>query len=108
MPLVITTNYHWRQFSDRSDVPADVLASQFDWTDRDYQEHGSYSDGFICYRGHWYHLGDFMRWTCPADDHESYWYGYAADSFSSGTFIKLSDDGEQYQIASYYHVSEVA
>lgn len=93
MTATVTTNSHWRDFKYRYEVPPEVLADQFDWTDADHEEHGSYSDGFIQYRGHWYHLGDFMRGG-HAD-----WHGSCADGFFSGTLIRLSEDGEQYQIA---------
>lgn len=90
--MTITTNNHWRDFVYRWDVPKKVLADQFDWTNDAYEKDGDYSDGFIQYRGHWYHLADFM--TTPLDG----WDGIATDSFFSGVVIKLSSDGEQYKI----------
>ena len=95
----IRTNKHWRQFVYRYDVPAEALSSQFDWTDRDFKKNGDYSDGFLCYRGTWYHLGDFMQGGLHADDT---WHGHHGDSFFSGVLIRLSDDGEEYQIATYF------
>ena len=92
----IRTNNHWREFKPRCEVPDKVLASQFDWTDDDFEKHGDYSDGFIQYHGHWYHLGDFMR-----DKHFEGWDGVAADGFFSGVVISLSDDGERYKIGTY-------
>ena len=99
--MKIKTNNHWRQFSYRNEVPGSVLADQFDWTNEAHEEHGDYSDGFFQYRGYWYHLSDFMRWTCPQEGFEQYWDGYSSDSFFSGVFIKISDDGEEYQIGTY-------
>ena len=93
-----TTNNHWRQFVYRDDVPAAVLADQFDWTDKDHTEHGDYSDGFFQYRGFWYHLGDFMRGGMTEDDQ---WQGHCGDSYFSGTLIEVSRDGEEYRIATY-------
>ena len=93
--LRITTNGHWRDFIYRMDVPASVLADQFDWTDEAHEEHGDYSDGFISYRGCWYHLGDFMAGGIEG------WHGAHGDSYFSGVVIRLSDDGEQYQIGTY-------
>lgn len=105
MSLAIKTNNHWRQFKYRYEVPAKVLADQFDWTDKDHEKHGDYSDGFIQYHGHWYHLGDFMAvdYTTPrrSDDPFKDWQGYAGDSYFSGVVIKVSDDGEEYQIGTY-------
>ena len=96
----IITNNHERSFLYRSDVPADILESQFDYLDADT------FDGFIQYRGHWYHTSCFMRFGYPFNQmplwtHEQGWHGYSSDSFFSGVLIKLSDDGETYQIATY-------
>lgn len=88
--LRVTTNYHWHEFLHRHDVPEKVLADQFDWLD---EEDGS--DGFIRYRGRHYHVSEFLMYE------HKYWHGYISDSFFSGVFIRLSSDGEQYQIATY-------
>jgi hypothetical protein len=98
--LTIKTNNHWRDFVCRYDVPEKVLACQFDWTNKGYEEHGDYSDGFIHYKGCWYHIDDFMR-VEDTTGAIGQWHGYASDSFFSGVLIKLSPDGEQYQIATY-------
>ena len=85
----IISNHQWRDFTYRYDVPASVLADQFD-----YQDAEEALDGFFCYRGCWYHLDGFMRSeSVPGYD------GFAADSFFSGVAIKVSSDGEQYQVA---------
>jgi hypothetical protein len=90
--LSIYTNYHARQFSYRSEVPPDILASEFDWC--------AAEDSFFCYRGRWYHLDEFMRidQTSPLQGH---WDGYLSDSFFSGVLIKLLDNGDGYQIGTY-------
>lgn len=93
--IKIRTNHAWRNFCYRNEVPAKVLASQFDHLSED-----DSLDGFLCYRGHWYHLSDFMRNTdnnSPVKD----WHGVAGDSFFSGVLIRVSRDGERYQIATY-------
>jgi hypothetical protein len=96
--MKIITNHNWRQFNYRDEVPADVLESQFDWMKDDKGDWPTddYVDGFFCYRGHWYHLSEFMRSACPEG-----WHGGKADSFFSGVAIKLSDDGEEFQVATY-------
>lgn len=94
--MTIRTNRQWRQFKYREEVPAKVLADQFDWTDRDHKEHGDYSDGFIHYRGVWYHLADFERTSLAG------WDGQHCDSFFSGVLVKVAPDGETYQIATFY------
>ena len=104
--LMIKTDYKWREFVYRSDVPAKVLKSQFDWTDEAFEEHGDYSDGFFRYRGYWYHLNDFMttRDTFKSDTSSPIkaWDGYHGDSYFSGVLIKLSKDGERFQVATYF------
>lgn len=87
----ITTDHKWKPFTYRYDVPARVLTSQFD-----YQDANEVSDGFFCYRGTWYHLDMFMR-TTNFDG----WTGVHGDSYFSGVLIRLSDDGETYQIATF-------
>jgi len=96
--LTIRTNHHWRPFRYRYEVPEVVLADQFDHLDED-----EGYDGFLCYRGWWYHLSDFMVWTSVGVPEEmTRWDGYASDSFFSGVLIKVSEDGEEYQVATYY------
>lgn len=89
--LTIVTNRQWRNFVYRADVPADVLASEFDWTDEDE------SDGFFCYRGEWYHLSQFMCSTNVPG-----FSGVHTDTYFSGIAVNVSSDGEQYQIARFY------
>ena len=104
----IVTNHHWRAFVYREDVPEKILEDDFDWTNEDHEESDDYlgsigvarsapADGFIKYQGHHYHLGEFMR--CHGELLELGWEGVANDTFFSGILIKVSEDGEQYQIA---------
>ena len=94
MPLTIQTNSHARFFSYRHDVPADVLRDQFDYQDEDTH------DGFFKFKGHWYHLDQFMRIDKNPDGFQK-WHGVSHDSFYSGVLIQVSDDGETYKIATY-------
>ena len=91
--LTIKTNRRWRDFVYRHDVPAKVLADQFD-----YQDGEDVIDGFFCYRGRWYHIDQFMRCGGPLAE----WDGVLNDSFFSGVAIKVSRDGERYQVATFY------
>ena len=77
-------------------MPANVLASQFDYQDAD-----ECLDGFFEYQGHWYHLDQFMTVPALSDDLKG-WDGYHSDSAFSGVLIKLSRDGEQVMIATYF------
>jgi hypothetical protein len=92
----IVTNRAWREFRPREDVPPAILASEFDWTNEAHAAHGDYSDGFILYRGTWYHVGMFMRGGPEG------WDASHGDSFFSGIVIRVSRDGERYQIGTYY------
>lgn len=96
MTMKIKTNHVWREFVYRSEVPAKILRSQFDWTNEGHAKHGDYFDGFIHYKGCWYHLADFM---CGAN--MPGWDWAHGDSYFSGVVIKLSKDGERYQIGTY-------
>jgi hypothetical protein len=94
------SDMQWRDFVDRWDVPSDVLADTFD-----YQNPEEATSGFFHYNGCWYHLDQFMRFGFPGEskpDWAGTWDGYSSDSFFSGVVIKLSDDGEQYKIGTYF------
>jgi len=95
--MKIVTDHKWKHFKYGYEVPKKVMKDQFDWMDEDQVD-----DGFICYRGTWYHAGEFMRIVGNPDKEFSKYHGYHSDSFFSGVLVKLSDDGEAYQIATYY------
>jgi len=82
----VTSNWQWRDFLYRDDVPAETIASEFDWLTEDEQS------GFLRYRGAWYHISMFLRTTIAP------WHGIHNDSAFSGVAIEVSPDGEQYRI----------
>ena len=88
--MKITTNNHDREFIYKWDLTEDEI-ERFDYLDEDE------IDGFIRYKGHVYHLSEFMR-----TDHFIGWCGYSSDSFFSGVLIKVSDDCETYRIGTYF------
>ena len=92
--VTIKTNRRWRDLVYRHDVPAKVLADQFD-----YQDAEDIIDGFLCYRGRWYHLDQFTR---SSGGPLAEWDGVHNDSYFSGIAIKVSQDGERYQVATFY------
>ena len=99
MTLQIITNHHERPFLYGYEVP-DSVKADFDHLDED----SGIDDGWIHYRNTWYHTSDFMRLTNSGFGVVSEfdnWHGHHGDSFFSGVLIKLSDDGETYQIATY-------
>lgn len=84
----VITNNHERQFMYGYDVPSEVH-QDYDWLDEN--EH---DDGWINYRGNWYHISDFMQ--APAS--MAPWSGYFGETAFSAIVIELSDDGETYRI----------
>lgn len=94
--MKIKTDNKWKNFKYANEVPRSVLKNQFDYLDQD-----EAFDGFILYKKTWYHIGDFMRFGYPGKEEFRGYHGYVSDSFFSGVMIKISDDGEQYQIATY-------
>lgn len=88
----IYSNYQWREFMYRDEVPQSVLDDEFSYHDDDV------TDGYFRYKGVWYHLDMFMRGDPTGD---GYWDGAHGDSFFSGVVIKLSDDGDAFQVGTY-------
>lgn len=88
----IRSNYNWRNFVYRADVPQQVL-DEFDYQDEDV------FDGYFRYQGYWYHLDQFME--APEGMFPGDWNGYLNDSMSTGVVIRVSDDGEQYQVGTF-------
>jgi len=85
----VRTNNVPRHFAYRYEVPASVLASDFDWLDED--EGG---DNFFKYRGVWYHLSEFLRVADGGELETMGWEGYSADSFFSAVVIRVDSDLE--------------
>ena len=93
MALKIRSNKHWRNFLYGYEL-TDKEKSEFDWIDQEEID----THNFFKYRGCVYSLDQFMRFNGGGLDE---WDGYAGDSYFSGVVIKLSDDGEQYQVGTY-------
>ena len=94
MEATIKTDHKWKMFKYRNEVPKRILKDQFSYLDEEDD-----IDGFFVYRGSWYHLSDFMRLEKHNPLRVLGWQGFASDSFFSGVAIKISDDGETYQVA---------
>ena len=93
--MKIKTDHKWRPFKYRHEVPPKVLANQFN-----YQNTDDATDGFIHYRKRWYHLDEFTRVSNNAPFKG--WDRYLSDSFFSGVLLRVSPDGEQYMVGTYY------
>ena len=97
MPVTVKTNHQWRDLVYRQDVPAKILAEQFDYLSED-----DSPDGFFLYRGYWYHVSDFMAFSGNVEPPLQGWHGYSGDSYFSGVLIQISQDGEQIKIGRYF------
>jgi len=97
MGVHIFTNSHERQFKYESEVPKEVL-EWYDWLDE-----GSKWDGWIQYKGNWSHVSDYLAVRNAVHNPNppewiQKWDGYTNDCMSTGTLIKIVDDGETYRI----------
>lgn len=93
--MKITTDHKWRYFKYAYEVPGRVIEQHFDYQDKD-----DVTDGFFRYRGCWYHLDQFMH----LEKHNPlahFWDGYLNDTYFSGVVIKISEDGESYQVGTF-------
>ncbi len=112
--MKITSNHHWRELVTFYDLPAHERPD-FDYVggkdkyDEDTgekppneDEDERYSPRFVCYRGVWHDLNEFMPvprgWTPPD---WSTWSGYQSDSYFSGILIRCSEDCERVQLATF-------
>jgi len=97
--LQIITNNHTRQFLYSNKVPQDILDNQFDYLDQE-----DCLDGFFKYRGYYYHLSDFMRIDKSnkktSGEFQEY-SGYVSETVWSGVLIKILDNCETFQVATY-------
>lgn len=91
--ITIKSNNHWRNFLYGYEL-TDKEKQDFDYLPADDID----SHDFIRYQGVILDPGEFM--LCPQVFKA--WHGYQSDTFFSGTLIRVSEDGEQYQIGRYY------
>ena len=92
----IISNHHERQFNYRDEVPKNVLSEDFEWLGE------GAIDGFFKYLNCWFHLSEFSLIPEGDKTFSGNWEGFFSSNVFAGTLIKLSDDGETYQIASYF------
>ena len=94
--MKVITNFHWRPPLYGYELPPEQR-SEFHYLDN--EEYMTRE--FIKYRGNYYDMHEFMVMPDSAEPEFSKWAGYLSDSFFSGLLIRYSEDGEQYQIATY-------
>lgn len=93
--MEIITNFRYRNFLYGYEIPETVLNSDFDYLSEDEK-----TDGFMKYKGRYYHVSEFML----IPDNSPFpgnWQGYYSDSAFSGVLVSFSRDMETYQIATY-------
>ena len=93
--LTIKTDHKWKPFRYQYEVERRKDYKDYDWMDENDK-----GDGWIIYLRRLYNLSDFMRIENIPEF--SGWNGYHSDSFFSGVLIKVSQDGEQYKIGTYF------
>ena len=85
--MEVITNNHDRQFSYRTEVPAKVLESEFDWLSED-----DGIDGFFRYHGQWYHLSEFERSAAMPGYHAVHCDTYSSGCAGDGSAGRLGRD----------------
>lgn len=94
--VTIVTNHHFRDFLYYNELPEN-LKEDVSWI-ADSEE--QVFERIAVYKGNAYPLSEFTRINnIPAFEG---WHGYIADTFFSGVLIKISEDGDFYQIGFYF------
>ena len=99
MALEIKTNHQERELLSLHELPLgrqSQVQDDFDWLSAD-----EFDYGFFTYKGRVHHISEYMRIENHPDADFSSWHGYEADSYFSGTVVRLSDDGETVVVGSY-------
>ena len=73
------------------------IRSDFDWLKDDLES----TQGFFEYRGTIHHLQNFLRVNASSDDATQGWDGYEADSYFTGTLVRLTSDADFVVVGSY-------
>ena len=92
--ITVRTNRVWSEFSCRDDVPPEALA-EFDWLD------ATEDGGFMCHGIEWYHISQFTRLEGSGGLARA-WSAALAFTVWSGMVIRVSRDGERYQIGYFF------
>ena len=99
MTATIKTNNQPRELKSLFDFSLErqqEIRSDFDWV-----EDIENTCGFFEYRGCVYHLESFLRVSAGTDDVTQGWDGYEADSYFSGTLVRLCSDPDFVIVGSY-------
>jgi hypothetical protein len=95
----IKTDRKWKDFIYGYQL-TEKEKNDLDYRKWDDPEDDCRSMSFFRYHGNIYDLGEIMR----LDDKTLFpgWHGYSSDTYFSGIVIKVSNDGERYQVGYYF------
>ena len=99
MTAIVTTNNQPRELKCLYEFPLvrqQQIRSDFDW-----MEDLENTCGFFEYRGCIYHLVNFWRVNAGTDGVTQGWDGYEADTYFSGTLVKLCSDPDYVIVGRY-------
>ena len=89
----IVTDHKWKNFLYGYEL-TEKEKKEFDYMSEQEIEYGN----FFRYCGQVYSLFEFLV-TMPEELKASGWHGFASDSYFSGIAVKVSNDCEQYMVA---------
>jgi len=99
MTATIKTNNQPRELMYLADFPLarqQQIRSDFDW-----MEDIDSTQGFFEYRSTVHHLENFLRVNAGTDDVTQGWDGYKAESYFTGTLVRLCSDPDFVIVGSY-------
>lgn len=89
--LTIKTNGHYRPLM----CWEELTEKEREWHDWE----GADEDSFFRYKGHAYHMGEFMR---VGGEVFPSWDGAHSESYFSGVLVKYSNCGDAVKVGTYY------
>lgn len=109
MSVTIKSNNRWRNLLYGYELPAQ-WRKEFDWMEDEEYENALFvkvgvGEGRKKNNVWYYALNEFMRVPkIHSEDGPAFakWDGYMNDTYFSGVLVKVSSDGEQYKIGTFY------
>lgn len=101
MSATVKTNNQPRELMGLFDFSLErqhEIRSEFDWMEDEELES---THGFFEYRSVVYHLANFLRVSAATDTVTQGWDGYEADSYFSGTLVRLCSDSDFVVVGRY-------
>ena len=91
--MTIKTDHKWKNFKCFYEL-SPKHKRELDWVKDE-------TASVVVYKGWPFALDEFMRIDAVPDDLKD-WHGIKNETFFSGVLIKVSSNGEQYQVGYYY------